>query len=447
MNVVRGYKTELDLNNEQRTACLKHAGAARFAYNWGLARSQEVYRATGKRPGAIALHKELNALKPSQFPWMYEVSKCAPQEAFRDLERAYKHFYRKLKLKKSGQWKGKLGFPVFRKKSKGIGSFRLTGSIKVFEKSVQLPRLGRLRLHEKSYLPTDAKILSATVSEQAGRWFVSIQVEEEQERPTPTPPTAIGVDLGIKTLATCSDGTIFENPRALKHAHTRLSHLERQKSRRTKGSQNRQKICRKLAKQHARVAHIRRDATHKLTSHLVKSNALIAIEDLHVAGMLKNHKLAQAVSDSNFGAIRRQLEYKAAWYGVHLVIIDRFYPSSKTCSGCGWVNEELTLADRTFICNACGLLIDRDLNAAINVRNVAVSSTDTQNACGVVSSGCLATESETDRVEAGTKGEVLGCVPNVHVLENGDILSCRYNTTHVRSTFHASSGDYQARRT
>lgn len=182
MQVVRGYKTELDLNNEQRTACLKHAGCARFAYNWGLARSQEAYRTTGKRPTSIDLHKDLNKLKQTDYPWMYEVSKCAPQEALRDVERAYKNFYRRATLKKLGKWKGKVGFPKFKKKSKGIGSFRLTGSIKVSEESVQLPRLGRLRLHEHGYIPTHAKILSATVSEQAGRWFVSIQVEEEQER-------------------------------------------------------------------------------------------------------------------------------------------------------------------------------------------------------------------------------------------------------------------------
>src|SRR6266699_3569671 len=143
MKVVRGYKTELDLNDEQRTACLKHAGASRFAYNWGLARSQEVYCATGKRPTAIDLHRELNALKQADYPWMYEVSKCAPQEALRDLEKAYKHFFRRVALKKAGQWKGKLGFPKFKKKSKAIGSFRLTGTIKVFSDTMQLPRLGR----------------------------------------------------------------------------------------------------------------------------------------------------------------------------------------------------------------------------------------------------------------------------------------------------------------
>ncbi len=406
MEVVRGYKTELDLTNEQRTACLKHAGAARFAYNWGLARSIEVFRTTGKHPNAIALHKELNALKKKDFPWMYEVSKCAPQEALRDLDKAYKQFFRRVELKKQGKWKGKLGFPTCKKKSKGIGSFRLTGSIKVFEKSVQLPRLGTMRLHEKSYIPERAKLLSATVSEQAGRWFVSIQVEEEQEQLVMTAPSAIGVDLGIKTLATCSDGMIFANPRALKHAQKKVRRLERQKSRRKKGSQNRAKTRAKIAKQHARIANIRKDASHKLTAHLTKHHALIAIEDLHVSGMLKNHKLAQAVSDSNFGEIRRQLEYKSVWYGVHLVAVDRFYPSSKTCSYCGWVNEELTLADRTFICKACGLVIDRDLNAAINVRNVAVSSIDTQNASGERSAGLSNGISETALVEAGTKGDV-----------------------------------------
>lgn len=402
---VRGYKTELDLTNEQHTACLKHAGCARFAYNWGLARAIAAYRATGKRPTAIELHRDLNALKKTDFPWMYEVSKCAMQEALRDLDSAYKHFFRRLRLKKEGKLKGKVGLPVFKKKSKGIGSFRLTGSIHVFADSIQLPRLGRLRLHEQSYIPTDAKVLSATVSEEAGRWFVSVQVEEEQDEPTRVAISAIGVDLGIKTLATLSDGTTFQNPRALKQAQKRLRCLERQKSRRKKGSQNRKKTCRKLAKQHARVAHIRRDATHKLTSHLVKHHALIALEDLHVAGMLKNHKLAQAVSDSNFGEIRRQLTYKAELNGTCLVVIDRFYPSSKTCSSCGYIKPELGLHERTFICEACGTVLDRDHNAALNLLHEALRTTASSagsHACGVGSSGRLNGAGETSHVEAGT---------------------------------------------
>lgn len=404
MKVVRGYKTELDLNNAQRTACLKHAGAARFAYNWGLARSIEVYRTTSKRPSAIQLHKELNALKQTEFPWMYEVSKCAMQEALRDLDNAYKHFFRKAKLKKQGKHKGKLGFPQFKKKSKAIGSFRLTGSIKVYEDAVQLPRLGRLHLHEKKFIPLEnVHILSATVSEQAGRWFVSIQVEEQQEQPTPTATSAIGVDLGIKTLATLSDGVMFDNPRASKHAQKKLRRLERQKSRRKKGSKNRAKTRKAIARLHARITNIRKDATHKLTSYLCKNHALVAIEDLHTSGMLKNHCLAQAVADSNFGEIRRQLEYKATWHGTHLVVIDRFYPSSKTCAACGWIDENLTLADRVFICHDCGSVVDRDYNAAQNIRMVAVSSIDTQNACGQSSSGTCESTSETALVEAGTE--------------------------------------------
>ena len=259
-------------------------------------------------------------------------------------------------------------------------------------------------------IPTGAKVLSATVSEQAGRWFVSVQMEEEQEKPVPTTTTAIGVDLGIKTLATLSDGTIFENPRALKHAQKKLKRLERQKSRRKKGSANRKKTCRQLAKQHARVANIRKDASHKLTTYLCKNHALVAIEDLHVAGMLKNHCLAQAISDSTFGEIRRQLEYKSRHSQTHLVVIDRFYPSSKTCSGCGSVKPELSLSERTYVCEDCGMVLDRDLNAAMNLRMVAVSSIDTQNAYGERSEGLVNGRCETVLVEIGTNqhlGDVL----------------------------------------
>lgn len=405
MKVVRGYKTELDLTNEQRTACMKHAGASRFAYNWGLARSKEAYCTTGKRPTAIDLHKELNALKKTDFPWMYEVSKCAMQEALRDLDTAYKNFFRRVELSKQGKWKGKLGFPKPKKKSKAIGSFRLTGSIKVFPDAVQLPCLGRLRLHEHDFIPTDGKLLSATVSEQAGRWFVSIQMEVEQDQPAPTATTAIGVDLGIKTLSTLSDGQTFANPRALKHAQKKLRRLERQKSRRKKGGKNRKKTCRKLAKQHARVANIRRDAAHKLTTYLCKNHALVAIEDLNVAGMLKNHSLAQATSDSNFGEIRRQLEYKSKIAGTHLVAIDRWYPSSKTCSSCGWKDEDLELADRVFVCLDCGYVADRDYNAAKNILAEALRSTESSSgtyACGESSSGRASRRGETALVEAGT---------------------------------------------
>ncbi len=173
-SIQRAYKTELDLNNEQTTDCKRHAGAARCAYNWGLARKQEAYRATSKSPSAMDLHRDLNALKQTEVPRMYEVSKCAPQEALRNMDTAFAQFFRRVKLKKEGKLRGKLGYPQRKTKKRGLGSFRLTGSIVVFPDAVQLPRLGRLRLKERGYLPVDTRIHSATVSEHAGHWYISV---------------------------------------------------------------------------------------------------------------------------------------------------------------------------------------------------------------------------------------------------------------------------------
>src|SRR2546429_1409444 len=212
-----------------------------------LARKQEAYKKGEKVPTALDLHRELNKLKKTELSWMYDVSKCAPQEALRHVDKAYDNFFRRLKLKKQGKYKGKLGFPQFKKKSKGIGSFRFTtGAIKVFPNVIQLPRLGRLRLKEHDYLPVNAHILSVTVSEQAGRWFVSVQVEEEQQEPVNNNTSAIGVDLGIHTLATCSDKVEFSNPRALKKKLKKLKRLQRAHSRNQKGSKNREKSRKRL---------------------------------------------------------------------------------------------------------------------------------------------------------------------------------------------------------
>jgi transposase len=272
MQITRGYRTELDLNNKQITACKKHAGAARYAYNWGLKRKQEVYQTTGRRISAMELHRELNHLKQSELPWMYECSKCAPQEALRDLDEAFTHFFRRVHLKKEGKWKGPPGYPTFKTKRQGLGSFRLTGSIHVYEQALDLPRLGRLRLKECGYVPTSGvNVLSATVSEEAGRWFVSVQVEEEVPDPPAGTSESIGVDVGIKRLAQCSDGRVVENPKALRSELKRLKRLHRRLSRKTKGSQNRAKARMKLARKYARIAHVRRDALHKATSLLTRT--------------------------------------------------------------------------------------------------------------------------------------------------------------------------------
>jgi transposase len=249
MTVTRAYKTELDLNDRQITACKRHAGAARYAYNWGLARKQEAYKATGKSPSAIDLHRELNARKKTELPWMYAVSKCAPQEALRNLDNAFAHFFRRCTLKQEGKLRGKLGYPQRKTKKKGLGSFRLTGSVVVFPDAIQLPRLGRLRLKEHGYLPVaGVKILSATVSEQAGHGYVSVQVEQERAVPLNTGPV-VGVDLGIKTLATLSDGTVLSNPKPLKRRLKKLKRLHRAVSRKQQGSTNRKKAAHRLGKE------------------------------------------------------------------------------------------------------------------------------------------------------------------------------------------------------
>jgi putative transposase len=389
MLVTRAYKTELALNDKQVTACKQHAGAARYAFNWGLARRQAEYQATRKSLTAIELHRELNALKKTDLPWMYQVSKCAPQEALRNLDSAFSHFFRRWRLKQAGQYKGKLGYPKMKSKKHGLGSFRLTGSIVVSSSAIHLPRLGRLRLKEKDYLPVaGVKVLSATVSEQAGRWYVSVQVEQEQPLPVNTGPV-VGVDLGVKALATCSDGTVIPNPRHLKRRLKQLKRLHRVVSRRTKGGKNRKKAAKRLARLYRKVANQRNNTLHQVTTTLAKTKRVIVLEDLNVSGMLKNHHLAQAIADGGFYEFKRQLLYKAQWYGSTVLLASRWEPSSKTCSGCGWGDADLTLADRTFHCQQCGLVLDRDLNAAINLAKLADSSPESLNACGGASAGAL----------------------------------------------------------
>jgi len=369
MKILRAYKTELDLNNKQKTACVRHAGAARFAYNWGLAHKQAAFANGEKTPSAIDLHRELNALKKTELAWMYEVSKCAPQEALRDLDKAFANFFRRVKEKKSGK-KVKVGFPRFKSKKHGLGGFRLTGVIRVFEKAIQLPRLGVLRLKERGYLPTSGvHILSATVSEKGGHWFVSLQVEVEIPDPVMDGKPVAGVDLGVSRMAQVSDGTYFENPRALKRNLIKLKRLQRVVSRRQKGSANRQKAVRRLAKAHLQVANIRKDALHRVTTLLTKTKSAIVLENLNVSGMMKNHHLAQAIADVGMYEFRRQLQYKGQWYGCEVLLADRFFPSTKRCSQCG--NEKaVDLAERMYCCEYCGQLMDRDLNAAINLEQL-----------------------------------------------------------------------------
>jgi putative transposase len=390
MRVLRAYKTELDLNNLQKTACAKHAGAARYAWNWGLARKKQAYLAGLKTPAAFDLHRELNALKKTDLAWMYEVSKCAPQEALRNLDQAFANFFRRVKAKKEGK-KTKAGYPRFKSKKKGLGNFRLTGAIHVFDKSIQLPRLGVLRLKERGYLPMqDVHILSATVSEKAGRWFVSLQVEQNIPDPETSGRPRAGVDLGINRMAQVSDGMPFENPHALKRSLAKIKRLQRRVSRRQKGSANRKKAVQQLARAYARTANIRKESLHQATTRLAKSKSVIVLENLNVSGMMKNHHLAQAIGDVGWYEFRRQMEYKGEWHGCEVIIADRYYPSTKRCSKCGDRKVSMSLDERVYLCEKCGSCMDRDLNAAINLEQwlylpedeQATASSAGSNACG-----------------------------------------------------------------
>lgn len=295
-----------------------------------------------------------------------------PQEALRDLGRAFANFLTGLKEGK------RVGFPKFKRKGTR-DSFRLTGTIKVFDKKVQLPRLGKIRCKER--LKVRGRILSATVSRCADRWFVSLTVEQEVCEDTPLAPfSVIGVDLGITALATTSCGVEFSSPKPLKTRLRKLQRLSKQHSMKKLGSKNRKKSAMKLARLHTRVKNQRSDTLHKLTTILAKNHRQIIIEDLAVSEMIRNRKLSRAITDMGWGELRRLLKYKTEWYGSELIVAPRFFPSSKLCPCCGHVKHDLLLSDRMYNCGNCGFQIPRDLNASYNL--AAASWTEALNACG-----------------------------------------------------------------
>ncbi len=225
-----------------------------------------------------------------------------------------------------------------------------------------------------------------TVSAKAGRWFVSLQVQEEITVVEPTGPVA-GVDIGLRRLATVSDGTLFENPKALSQYERKLKRVQRRLARKRRGSRNHRKVLFRLQKLHVRIANIRTDALHKVTTLLGKTKSVVGIEDLNVRGLLQNHRVAKAVGDASFFEFRRQLVYKARWFGFRLVVAPRFFPSSKRCSRCGQVKVDLPLSVRRFVCDWCGFSVDRDVNASYNLEWVAASWAETENVC-LEAGGC-----------------------------------------------------------
>ena len=374
----KSFKIRLKPNNKQTTLFQQHAGVSRHAYNQGLAYCNDLFKSGEKTPSAMTLHKWLVATVKKENPWYYESSKCAPQEALRDLEKAFKSFHRL--QKKSGyslkDKKGNLkGLPNFKKKGKK-DSFYLGGAIRIENNLIKLPKIGWIRLSEKVDVTS---IKNCVISRVADEWFVSFRTEYKPEY-TNKKYSTVGVDLGIKTLATLSNGEVFENLKPYKNAKKKLRKQQKEVSRRfVKGtksqSNNYKKSVLRLAKTHAQVANVRKDTLHKITTYLAKNFETVVVEDLKVSNMVKNHNLASAILDGGFYEFKTQLLYKKEWYGGNLIIANTYFPSSKLCSCCGSKKEVLKLSEREYSCTECGSILDRDFNASKNLENLAVSST------------------------------------------------------------------------
>ncbi|MEF3193375.1 MAG: transposase [Halothiobacillaceae bacterium] len=425
------HKIALCPTPEQADYFARACGTARRVWNWALNEWNKQYEA-GQKPHAMALKKQFNAIKYSDpqwldkngHPWLKTIHRDAHSRPFDNLARAWNRFFADIKSGKQAHE------PRFKKKGRSRDSFYVANDkFSVSGKTIRLPKIGNVAMTEA--LRFDGKILGATVSRTANRWFVAIQVEvpDAQFYRLRGKHGVTGVDLGIKAAATLSSGEAIEAPRPLKSALRRLRIRSRRLSRRIKAakmaagfapnaplpkgtrlpvSSHRKKSSAILARLHARVANIRADFVHKLTTRLCRENQAVVIEDLHVKGMLANDRLARAISDVGFGMFRSQIEYKAKRYGTRLVIADRWYPSSRLCSVCGWKNDALSLRDREWTCSECGTHHDRDHNAALNLERLA-----TETALPVAS-------------PSGNGGAVFGEVPDAA----GKVTPVRYECGH-----------------
>jgi putative transposase len=361
------HKIALRPNKSQLPYLNQHAGYARYAYNTGLADFKEGLD-EGIFHSKYDLRKRFNASKPD---WARAHSQNAAKYALVALGESIQSWISK-----------KSGFPKFKKKGQK-DSFRVDNgpdTVRIEGKRIKLPKLGWIKMFER--LRFAGRILEVTISRTAHRWFASVCVDTPMIYAKSQSNIIVGIDVGINHLATLSDGTTYDAPKPLKHYLRKLRRLSKAHSRKVFGSKNRRKSAEKLARLHYRIACIREDFHHKNTTVISKAFGMIGIESLNVSGMIKNRRLSRALTDVGIGEFLRMLKYKASIRDVKIVEADRWFPSSKTCSQCGHIKDSLGLGQREYVCEACNLVVDRDLNAALNLEQVAASLTETKNACG-----------------------------------------------------------------